>query len=751
MEQQAASAGLTGASATRAANLWSSLHTAGRLPHGRDLWRHLTEALDLARFVPVPASGVEASHLHSRDGEPYHVLRSPAGHYLRLGPPDFALWSRMDGRRTVHDLAAERFLEVGDFAANRLSRLVSDLRAGGFLIPPPRDCYAALDRALGAKRPSRRLRARVHDLLAPPRLRLEDVDWAFARVNAAIGGLVYNPVTKLVSIVVVLIGLAVLAYQLIAAGYPLFETRGSFILGLATLIALDALGVTISNLAQGLTIARHGRRVNAVGVMFHFVVPAVYVETTDIWLASRQQRISAALAGPWAMLVLGCLFAILTVPLDASGFGSVLFKAATIWIANALFNLLPVLDLTGYFVLVDYFEMPALKENALGFIRRGLLAKLRERKPLTRHERIFTIVGLIWGVGIVVAPLAVVGARELRYTDTLVRLWNDGQIISRPLAIGMALLFLGPAAGGVIRLVVRAVTRAVANVRRSLAAWRRRVPASYVEALAGLPFLRDAGREEIAAIARHVHQHDLSAGTIVVRQGAPGDRFYIVRRGVVRVGKITADGRAVGLAELGPGDYFGETALLARVARTATVIAESDVRLLSLDAGHFRRWLGARIDLTSAVRRGLVERRQLAHFPLFSALGPSELDRLTELLLATRYSAGDVIVRQGDPGDRFFLIADGRVEVLRAEEGRSERVAELGVGQYFGEVALLFEEPRTATVRAVTAVETYTLSADDFRALLGRLPTAPEIRRTAAVRARLGDRPTVVAHRPPVS
>ncbi len=64
------------------------------------------------------------------------------------------------------------------------------------------------------------------------------------------------------------------------------------------------------------------------------------------------------------------------------------------------------------------------------------------------------------------------------------------------------------------------------------------------------------------------------------------------------------------------------------------------------------------------------------------------------------------------------------------------RLAELGVGDYFGELALLNDAPRLATVRALTPVETYTLAAADFHALLGRLPAAATVRRTAAERGR---------------
>ena len=100
----------------------------------------------------------------------------------------------------------------------------------------------------------------------------------------------------------------------------------------------------------------------------------------------------------------------------------------------------------------------------------------------------------------------------------------------------------------------------------------------------------------------------------------------------------------------------------------------------------------------------------LRRLALFRPLPPATLDQLASALIAVTATDGDEIIRQGDSGDRFYVIAKGEVDVT--SDGRP--VATLGEGDYFGEIALLRDVPRTATVTARGDVELYALERDEF-------------------------------------
>jgi CRP-like cAMP-binding protein len=96
-------------------------------------------------------------------------------------------------------------------------------------------------------------------------------------------------------------------------------------------------------------------------------------------------------------------------------------------------------------------------------------------------------------------------------------------------------------------------------------------------------------------------EQPVGEGTVVIRQGDPADRFYIIYEGRFEVTQAGADGRERSLRELGPADPFGEIGLLTGSPRTATVTARSDARLLALERDDFLELVGSGPDLSSSL------------------------------------------------------------------------------------------------------------------------------------------------------
>lgn len=164
-----------------------------------------------------------------------------------------------------------------------------------------------------------------------------------------------------------------------------------------------------------------------------------------------------------------------------------------------------------------------------------------------------------------------------------------------------------------------------------------------------------------------------------------------------------------------------------------------------LTVTHDKRILGAadrmveisqgRIVSNMLVNESIEKCEYLTQSPLFRGISPNQLLEFSEKMVTESYAAGDVIIRQGDEGDKFYVIKSGRVDVSIGETAPQAVVATLTKGEYFGETALLTGEPRNATVTATSEVEVYVLSKQDFQqAMAARSSFQDQLRREMFVR-----------------
>ena len=143
-----------------------------------------------------------------------------------------------------------------------------------------------------------------------------------------------------------------------------------------------------------------------------------------------------------------------------------------------------------------------------------------------------------------------------------------------------------------------------------------------------------------------------------------------------------------------------------------------------------------------------IEPERLRRIPLFANLEGEALDAVADRFMLERYAAGQVVVRQGDPGDKLYTISRGKLDVLVNGSEGLRRISALQRGDYFGEMALLTGAPRNATIRTTIPTQLYSLAAADFEALMERLPEVRqavsetvEWRRAANAQSMSGDLP----------
>lgn len=1063
-------------------DIWQVIQRKASLPEegGFNLWAWLQERLDPALYAPHRAEGVVEQGLRGREGD-YYILKSLQGPaYLRLAPEDHFLWEQMDGTLSIRDLIVAYYMEYGAFALDRVVALVQKLRANGFLRDHPRDIFYFVSQRLWRRSPRYWLSRAVQALLAQ-QWSIQGLDRLIDTLYRFGGRVLFTLPLQILFLVISIMGVFLFWRILNSAEYSLLMAGNSFALGAATLWAVFILPVVVHELSHALTVKHYGREVRRGGVLLYFGLPGAFVDTTDIWLEPPRRRIAVSWAGPYSGLVLSGLAALFIFWQPAASVNSLLFKMAFLSYVSVFFNLNPLLRLDGYYMLLDWLEIPLLRERSLRFVRTRLLEKILRREGFKREEKIFAFFGLmaaawtlyaIWlgyyfwqsrisvtlgsilqrggsvvsilffaltviifgsfilGIGVQILALGRVllfqalrrgwlatpqriavamaggvlflsllplilpspwsslyallatllfGLMSLYQAGRLQRVHRGsvrqfpmqatisaivllispwliekgllpglgemvgGTVIAAMGAIGLLSLGLGGVLfflrGGVVaqglkdwvlvalgiaiiwgltllalsdtvflpllmaaglsgyflyslsspssplfpsrllqsagftvllfshsglgvepllgwglilaglyhydlalrvlgagrrvlelepgitdrdrlgeatRFVLEALSgyigrmlsRAEAqkieesfNRQAKATGWgitlrggraevefpeeqgildrgelaraavevlvshtigalgRHLAEAALVQAYDGLgwqerevagPYLFAAGPwggvllrdlrrqerdrlavlktsplfsgladDEMKTLAVRFQEEKFTAGQAIISQGEMGDKFYVISSGRVAV-EVEGTAGPERVAELSSGDYFGEIALLQDVPRTATCRAITHTTVLSLGRADFNALVRRYFTIGQKMARAISTVQLLQRMPLFADWDPSDLKTLAARFSLRPMAKGDILVRQGDPGDRFYVLKSGQVEVLASTAEGEQVVNRLGPGEYFGEVALLLDLPRTATVRALTDGEVLVLDRKDFQELLQR-------------------------------
>lgn len=240
----------------------------------------------------------------------------------------------------------------------------------------------------------------------------------------------------------------------------------------------------------------------------------------------------------------------------------------------------------------------------------------------------------------------------------------------------------------------------------------------------------------------------IPAGGSVFEQGDHGSEMFIIHTGTVDIYRRSGSGEEH-LASLGPGEFFGEMALVDEGPRSATVRAggsgdavlvpidrEFLLRYAEKDAGFIMVILKALSSRLENTNRLLLEKRASMELPPMTSdqLAGHQEPKSAAFLKSFRDNAqaaellqvarGDVVFRQGETGDRMFIIIEGQVRISQQDGGNMFALAEMGRGDFFGEMALLSGHRRSATATAISPAVLMPVDGEVFR---GRARQQPEV------------------------
>lgn len=220
-------------------------------------------------------------------------------------------------------------------------------------------------------------------------------------------------------------------------------------------------------------------------------------------------------------------------------------------------------------------------------------------------------------------------------------------------------------------------------------------------------------KEALDSLIDAVSESTFQSGEVLMAQGDDGDFFYIVEEGECQIFVKMEDGEEKMVKECGPGDGFGELALMYNAPRAATIKATTEMRCWAVDRETFKLTL-----MESTLNKRDRYEKFLDDVPILETLYKYEKLTIADSLRPVEFKKGDVVMKQGEEGDMFYIIEKGSVEYSKEGDGK---VGEDGVGGYFGEIALLTNDTRAATVTCVEDCSLLSLERKTFVRVMGPL------------------------------
>lgn len=696
-----------------------------------------------ARFEDMRPALVPVVHKYVSDKK--LVVKNPEKHtYVEVSAEDAIFLNYMNGKHTVSDIVKEVYEQTGKMAFKRLYNLLLELYANDFLRPSGTEALAELAKGASGQSKAENVFSKISaaferfaipiPALALPMKAMRFVVAPFLKMPLMIGiFLICVAPVMIVSLLATeqaaVLGPAGAAVRRAMAlysppeqnGYNIFMFHNSYMLGL--LIAYVSAFMTLSfrSLVRGAALLALGCEAYRPALRSYYGVFFIDIDDRDIVMAGRDDRMAFFSMGIVSTLAIGTLINIIQ---RVIGFHHQLYLIYIIAYMITFINMCVFFRSDMFSLLDNYFEIPHLGKHVSAYITQRFFQQVLSFRSSFEQEKSLTTIacmGLVWLYMAVNVFFEFMRSNLVMLTNAFGKAGGTDKIAIGIFLVNMvapfvlltfSLWFL------VARNVAKVIGAPVGKTLRRISPGRGRKPVD-PEQIAGfiakIPLFMNLSQEELTRIAGQFRQARFKAGQNVIVRGDSGNAFYVILEGAVDVIIENPSGMKRTIDTLRAGDSFGEIALIENVARTATVRAAEPLTALELARPFFDEFVKQSQDARERITEVIRMTSALRKIPFFMELAPSRIPDIISRLGKVYVKKGQTIIKEGAPGDRFYIIADGAFKVLKgALYNEQKAIATLGKNESFGEIALLNSVPRTSSVIAETNGLLYTLERDEF-------------------------------------
>jgi putative peptide zinc metalloprotease protein len=314
---------------------------------------------------------------------------------MKLSDEGLFVWRLSDGEHTIADLCQAYVARFQRRAPHEALRALARLHEAGLV------SFQDAEQNGRATAVTRAAKLRSLLSLCTCYFTMPGMDRKMTGLYCSLRAL-YSPLAQAALLVVASGGAIAFGRHVAASGlWATGAVTGSLWVWAASL----ALHVIVHETAHGLTCKHFGRQVHRAGIGWYFFAPVAFVDTSDIWAEARLPRILVSAAGPYSNLVLGGMAALAALLPAPDGCQDALWSFSLIGYVLALVNMNPLLELDGYYIVMDLLEIPNLRARALAHLGTVLRGRAAAEPRLRRVCVLFGVASLAYGVAMGVGVL----------------------------------------------------------------------------------------------------------------------------------------------------------------------------------------------------------------------------------------------------------------------------------------------------------------------------------------------------------
>ena len=634
------------------------------------------------------------------------------GNFVKLDFLEQRLLSEFDGKNTLADITASR-LESGDTSIfDKLITLIEKLNENDMLDP---ECAAELKKSAPKK-------AFYEKTLAK-----KDLKPSFL---LALAGKILSSIPFLV-IMLALSAVSFLSPSLKGVNIFTSITQGSAGLGTAYLLALFFILVFLFAILS-LPALFYAADLAAKGIYPSITLKSkcgfFYLEASSAQIIRKGR--SAALKHYVMMLLTPFAVSGLTALLWQLGFAKPAMAVINvISTACGLVSLSPIIA-SPLSMIIDFF-MPG-SGKSFNYARKRFLKDifaLNKLSPDTEKMMIVSSAGLVWIYFVYSYFWNVARSTASHLFSDIYSAYTSGDIVSVVLIALTFILMITPAVAALAGFIAIALGNIGSVVATPLVKMRdlagtitaKPVPATseIIAFLKEIPLFAELKDDDLAELCKYIKLRRFMKNSAIVRQGDKGDDFYTIVSGKAKIVLSNSNGAEKILGTLSTGDSFGETALIEKSPRTASIVTLTQTAVFEISREGFEKFLASNAEnrekITGKIRLG----KMLIASSVFSFMSQHQILQLMKELRPERIKAGEVVFKQGDEGNRFYIIQEGNIHLERFDNSVKTLDIILKPGNFFGEMALVKNIPRTATAEAVSDSLLYSLDKETFCTVIG--------------------------------